>query len=178
MEETERHREAFETYYGLGMARSLPAAAKEFGVSVRTIKDWSSKFNWKGKVAHRDMLLEPKVDKKTSSTVLEVKAAIRDDVERALKLMRQSLHHVSDKIADYLQNPQEKPYPLEVSNVREFRELVSTYESLVKIYNDTLGITTDTMIMAELVKDFDKLDIEARIEFFIRGRKDTTSGIS
>lgn len=50
MKETPTQRKAFEYYYSLGDKRNLKKVADKFGYSYNTIRQWSSKLNWKERV--------------------------------------------------------------------------------------------------------------------------------
>lgn len=52
--ETARTLEAFEYYYLLGTDRSLKKVAEKFNVSVTTVTNWSSKYDWVHRVRLRD----------------------------------------------------------------------------------------------------------------------------
>ncbi len=45
--EQPHHEKAFEYYYGLGEKRSYNKVAKEFNVSVSTVKLWGKSLRWK-----------------------------------------------------------------------------------------------------------------------------------
>ena len=178
LDETLRQKEAFEHYYSLGATKSLEQTATHIGVNIRTVKDWSSKFNWQGRKNHRDLMNEGPLERQTNRTVVDTKAEIRKDIEDAIFLMRSTIRQTSNKVADYLDNPSEKGNPLEVANVKDFRELIATYRVLVDIYNDTIGVTNESLAVTLLLKDFEKLRIEDRIGFFTRGSKDDTESFS
>jgi transposase len=52
--EQEHQKKAFEFYYGLGEGRSYKQVAREFGVSLGTVKVWGREFSWKRRVSERD----------------------------------------------------------------------------------------------------------------------------
>ena len=53
--EKEHHVQAFEVYHSLGPGRSHQAVAKQFGVSVGSVKNWSRSFRWQERIAQREM---------------------------------------------------------------------------------------------------------------------------
>jgi hypothetical protein len=52
--EREHHKRAFETYYGMGHARSLTKVAKKIKMSVSVVKLWSREFDWQTRVDERE----------------------------------------------------------------------------------------------------------------------------
>jgi transposase len=54
MNEQEHHKKAFEFYYGMGEGRSYRQVAKEFGVSLGTVKMWGRTFCWRQRCRERD----------------------------------------------------------------------------------------------------------------------------
>lgn len=61
--ETPRAYGAFIAFFQLGHARSLPALADNIGESLGTIKNWSAKYDWTGRIhAFNSGLLQQQVD--------------------------------------------------------------------------------------------------------------------
>lgn len=54
MKEQEHQEKAFEFYYGLGEGRSYGLVAREFGVSLATVKTWGKVFGWAQRCRERD----------------------------------------------------------------------------------------------------------------------------
>ncbi len=91
--EREHHKQAFETYYALGLKRSHRAVANELGVSVSTIKSWSRSFRWRERIAERDAQVARAVANRS----------INDEVdhrERNLKIVQMSLARIAKAIVD------------------------------------------------------------------------------
>ena len=84
MQETLRHRDAFEFYYSLGDSRSLPQVAQRFTVSERSVKKWSRVFGWQDRVAERDAKNAEKLAKKTDTTIVAQKAKYLQVVRAAI----------------------------------------------------------------------------------------------
>lgn len=51
--ESKEQLEAFELYYSLGAQRSPQLVADKIGKTERTVRDWSSKYEWDNRVAQR-----------------------------------------------------------------------------------------------------------------------------
>lgn len=81
MEETQRHRDAFEFYYALGSKRNCPKVARKFAVSDNSAKKWSKAFNWSERVRIRDIDVTRGVAAKVTETNIDVRA-------KALKQMQ------------------------------------------------------------------------------------------
>jgi transposase len=54
VKEQEHQQKAFEFYYGLGEGRSYGLVAREFGVSLPTVKTWGKVFGWRERCKERD----------------------------------------------------------------------------------------------------------------------------
>ena len=54
MIEQERHKKAFEYYFSLGEKRNHRQVAKEYKMSLASVKLWSRSFDWKLRVSERD----------------------------------------------------------------------------------------------------------------------------
>lgn len=52
--ETQRHSTAFAYYLQLGGKRSYPQVARQFSVSVTSVKKWAQSFNWEQRVQQVD----------------------------------------------------------------------------------------------------------------------------
>ena len=87
MQESLRHREAFEYYYSLGVGRSIPQVALEYSVSVAGAKKWSKSFNWQERVVQRDIELSKGLEKKTNTTILNEKANYRRIIKETIAKM-------------------------------------------------------------------------------------------
>ena len=59
MEETQRHRDAFEEYYTL---RNVLAVARKTGISRQAIGSWKKEFGWSQKCADRDREINDRVN--------------------------------------------------------------------------------------------------------------------
>lgn len=75
--ETLRHKEAFEYYYTLGPDRNLKKVAERFGVSLRSVGNWSKKYNWMERVKQRDIELAQEMRERNNEAILSEKAKIR-----------------------------------------------------------------------------------------------------
>ena len=55
MRETQRHRNAFYTYYEMGEDRTLASLSDHLRITERTAKQWSREFHWQDRIKRRDM---------------------------------------------------------------------------------------------------------------------------
>lgn len=74
MQETLRHKEAFEYYLGLGVARSITQVARQFSVSRAAVSKWSRAFGWQERLKVREAKIGAKVEESTDTTIAEFKA--------------------------------------------------------------------------------------------------------
>jgi len=74
MEETQRHRDAFEFYYALGSKRSCPQVAQEFSISHNSAKKWRKNFDWPERVRIRDIDVTRGVEAEVTKANIDVRA--------------------------------------------------------------------------------------------------------
>jgi len=98
MEETLRHREAFEYYYGLGDGRSYPQVASRFTVSLTSVKKWAKSFNWRERVRDRDMENAQKLEEQTNETILHTKSKYLHIIQSTLQRYEEALQSGDIKI--------------------------------------------------------------------------------
>lgn len=86
--ETFIQKEAFELYYAMGEKRDInKLAGKGEGKvdrTVRTIYEWSRRFNWVERVRQRDMELGKKLEQKMNTTILDEKAKYRKIIQASI----------------------------------------------------------------------------------------------
>lgn len=91
MNETLRHKEAFEYYYKLGDKRSYPQVADKFTVSETSIKVWSANFDWKERIKKRDEQNALALAKRNDRQIVRDKAKDLKLVEIAKEVWKQQL---------------------------------------------------------------------------------------
>lgn len=91
MNETFRHREAFEYYYKLGEKRSLAQVARRFNVSVQSTNKWNHEFNWQPRVQERDRKNALALAKENDKVIIRDKAKDLKLVESAKAVWAQWL---------------------------------------------------------------------------------------
>ncbi|MCK9570749.1 hypothetical protein M0R72_17500 [Candidatus Pacearchaeota archaeon] len=74
MQETLRHKEAFEYYLGMGQDRSIPKVAQKYSVSTAAVKKWSKAFSWQQRLKTREAKIGAKVEESTDRTIADFKA--------------------------------------------------------------------------------------------------------
>jgi transposase len=82
--EQEHHKKAFEFYYGLGEGRSYKKVAREFGVSLGTVKMWGRTLGWKRRLQERDAEVARALAKRSIEEGMERAARNRKIVEMGL----------------------------------------------------------------------------------------------
>lgn len=91
MIETLRHQEAFEYYYSLGEARTLPQVSQKSKAALVTVKRWSKAFNWQERVQERDNKNAKALAKKTDNLIVRDKTKDLKLVEAAKAVWLQQL---------------------------------------------------------------------------------------
>lgn len=142
--ETLEQREAFDYYYLLGGDRSCTAVAPKFKKSLKTIKNWSKKFNWRERVQQRDMEIARELEKKTNESIIDEKAKYRDDIKSNVDIIRYTLNKINDKINNFkvIQAQNEKleqgeeiheKEVLRIDTIENYSNLIRAFERLVKL---------------------------------------------
>jgi transposase len=70
-------RAAFEYYYNLGKDRSYERVAEHTGKTLRTLYEWSRRFNWKDRCNQYDIEISRRLSETTISAVVEEKSQYR-----------------------------------------------------------------------------------------------------
>lgn len=145
--ETAEQREAFEYYYSLGTSRNLEKVAEKYGRSVRTMYEWSRKFNWQERIQQYDIEVSKKLKEKTVNAVADEKANYRKIIKLA--------------IADFVNRL--RGGEIKVTNIYEFRELVKldlmllgeSTEIIENKNSHTVSLTEeDRKLLEDLAKGF------------------------
>jgi len=94
MHEEEKHRDVFEVYYALGDKRSIKKlhqhcteTAPEYAPSLRTLKNWSSWFNWQEKVQIRDTEIARGVEAKVTKSNIDARAKALKEIQNLTGLV-------------------------------------------------------------------------------------------
>jgi len=87
MEETQRHRDAYEHYYALGEKRSCPQVAQKFAVSTNSVKKWRKAFNWQEKIVIRDTEIARGVEAKVTKSNIDARAKAVNDIQNLTGLV-------------------------------------------------------------------------------------------
>jgi hypothetical protein len=109
--ETLKQRKAFEHYYGLGDDRTLRQTAKDYGVTERTVNNWSQWFEWKERVRKRDKEIGDQIDKK----MIDKYSTMETDIVETL------YYTMKKSVLEPFQNGE---VPLEIKSVKDFETIV------------------------------------------------------
>lgn len=134
MQETLRHKEAFQFYYSLGEKRKCPQVAQEFAVSTNSVKKWSKAFNWQERVIQQDIEIARQLEKKQIASVIQTKANYRKEIKSSLGIIKAT-------ISTAIENKKLKK-ELSVEDVDDLNRLTLAYERLVKLDLLLLGEAT------------------------------------
>lgn len=95
-------KEAFEYYYAMGDKRDINKVSTENGGeidrTVRTIYEWSRRFDWVERVKQRDIEIGKKLEKKTNTTIVNEKAKYRKIIQASIGRFVQDLQEGKVKI--------------------------------------------------------------------------------
>jgi hypothetical protein len=118
MEETQKHKEAFEHFYlklheQLSVKDSIISVAETFKVTERTVWSWKKKLKWEDKIAVRDAEIQEGLEEKTNTTIIDNKA-------KYLGMLHSSLN----KYVEEINTGEREPLPIESTTdlVRLIRE--------------------------------------------------------
>jgi len=133
------HKEAFEYYFLLGVddptERTLKKVAQKYNKSIATIKHWSQTFNWKERVANRELAISKRVSQKNDLKVEAIK-------EKNLKI----LSATKVKFIENLKNGMVSP------------ERVADLERIIKLELLLLGEATERIENLDFEKAQAKID--------------------
>lgn len=128
MQETKRHGDAFDYYYALGAERSYTKVASKFNISRTSLSKWGRAFNWKTRIAQRDIENNKKGEAKTNRAVVNTKADYRSDIRED----RKELREIEKRIAGMVKEAtgRKKNSKLKAVTIKGLNDLIT---SLVKI---------------------------------------------
>lgn len=141
MKETEKHKLAFELYYAMGSGRSLAKLREkmkeipEFAnkiPSLVSLKKWSKNFNWQERIEQRLVEAKKDLEKKTNETILDIKAKYSANIR---KLFNISIQAINNLLA--------KKVPLEIENIKDFREITTIIKELINTDLFLIGESED-----------------------------------
>lgn len=81
LNETLRHREAFDFYYQLGATRSFEKVCTRFNVSYTSVIKWSNSFHWHDKIRELDDRVKSKMDSAVVATIADQKTKLANIVQ-------------------------------------------------------------------------------------------------
>lgn len=81
MRETQRHRNAFYTYYEMGEDRTLASLSDHLKITERTAKQWSREFHWQERIKRRDMENISQGDSQSIDELQRQIVALRDRLD-------------------------------------------------------------------------------------------------
>ena len=96
MQETLKHKEAFEYYYCLGDSRGYREVTQKFNVTLTSIANWGKAFNWQERIIQRDIEVSKKLEKKTNTTVINEKANYRKIIKDSLANIKMKPESIRD----------------------------------------------------------------------------------
>jgi hypothetical protein len=133
--ETDQHLKAFELYYGMGSSRSLPALAKEVGMSETAVKGWSRTFNWTKRIEDRDQEVAHELNRKAAKIAATRKMAYLDTINIGMEQFAEGLRNNT----------------IQVRSVGDAEKLVNMY---MKLIGETQIHQTNVMVVtaADIIK--------------------------
>lgn len=135
--ESDQHMKAFELYYGMGSSRSLPALARELGMSETAVKGWSRTFNWTKRIEDRDQEVAHELNRKAAKIAASRKMAYLDTINIGMEKFEEGIKNGS----------------IQVRSVADAEKLVNMYMKLIgesQIHQtNVMVITAADIIKAE-----------------------------
>jgi hypothetical protein len=124
MQETLRHIEAFEYYYGLGAKRSLVEVGQKFGVSSVSAEKWSVAFEWQRRVQERDQKNAQALAQQTDKLILKTRADYRKEIQQTYSVVRAALVPIIEAL---------KNQTVKAETLQDLTALVASLEKLIKL---------------------------------------------
>lgn len=124
MQETLKHRKAFELYYAMGGDRTVIGLAKKLGVCKSTVGLWSKGLDWQAQIAKRD--------KKNGAAISKaVDKAIVNEATNHRKTIKESLTIIRGAISTAVKNI--KNGTLQVTKAQDLASLTTAQKELVRL---------------------------------------------
>jgi len=150
--ESGRQAQAFEYYWGLGNTRTLKKVAEYFGVSQRTVENWSMSFNWRRRINMRDLEIADDMSEDSIKKIADIKAKHREMVDANLIVLRKKLNYYMREMQKYDKQVEkaisagqkipEPPKSLQIENAGALLQTVSAFEKMIR--TDLLLVGEDT----------------------------------
>lgn len=132
MVETKRHGDAFDAYYAMGPERSLVRLAGDRGVSVKSIKKWSTEFNWQERLIQRDLEINRKTEEKTNKAIVNTKADYRADIRLALQPIKALINSAIIEVTNEETGQKENQLKFSVENPKDMASIIGALDRLIK----------------------------------------------
>jgi len=130
MLENDRHREAYEYYYGLGDKRTLLEVADKLAVSRQAVSEWKKEFDWDSRIAKRDLKILQDVEKRISKAIVQEKYEYHQQISTNIKLIRAIIATVFEKI---------KNKQIELKDIGDINSAMNVFERLIRLDLFLLG---------------------------------------
>ena len=130
MLENDKHREAYEYYYGLGDRRTLQEVAEKFTTSRQSITKWKKEFDWDSRISKRDLKVLQDVEKRISKAIVQEKYEYHQQISTNIKLIRAMVSTAYDKI---------KNKEIKVNTLHDFNTAMWVFERLIRLDLYLLG---------------------------------------
>ena len=130
MLENNKHREAFEFYYGLGDKRTSQLVADEFSVSRRSIEKWKTEFEWKKRIEKRDIDIMQGVERRITKSIIEEKA----EYHKTIKINTTIINSIISTIVDKVKNKD-----IKIENMTQYNSALMALERMIKLDLSLLG---------------------------------------
>lgn len=122
----------FEVYYAMGDTRSLQKVVEQEGISMTTIKRYSSAFNWQKRVEQRDLANKKAMEKRTDEIVVNSKALYRTTIKTLTDQFVKDVESGKIKIRNILDFERIVKLDLELMGANSEAEIVDNIASLTE----------------------------------------------
>lgn len=161
--ESLKQKEAFEYFYVLGEKRTLKKVADHFGVTQRTVQNWSAWFHWRARVQQLDIKIGDEMENKMIDSISDMKAEIVDSLFGIVK----------DGLIDQIKDGN---IPVEIKNVKDIDTLVK----LIMLLVGEADSRTDTNVVQKEIQgmsDEDKARFKEALGAFAKGGGASDGGV-
>lgn len=107
---------AFETYYDLGVNRSIDEVARMLGLDIDQVEEWSEIYNWDRHVQERIQHLQTAFAEHFHTQTMTIRSRLLQMVTRTLDRFEENQMGV----------------PLDITSVADFARLAKAYETMVR----------------------------------------------
>lgn len=128
MQETLKHREAFDYYYSLKDKRSLLQVARKMGVSTTSVGRWSGAHGWQNQIAKRDAKVGTAISEKVDKQIVKQSVDHRIGIQKTMDTIQGSIDIATNALGDV-----DKRKKMGVPTFKDISTLATAQQGLVRL---------------------------------------------